>query len=213
MKKTLLAVLLATSLPVMAQTAVTAPATPTPPTVVSVSPNATAALAQSTTNRVFIDQSGENPNVNVTSFDLGRVNAMNYGKQYMDIRFPGRHTLIEGNSTKTVCDFKKNNPNKRFDLIFIDGGHTYDVAKIDIIQSSGLAHKNTIIIVDDIVNVPGWSAGWTIQPTKIWEEGKKFGEIQELGKIVDRPGIGLAWGKYLKSFELDGKFHDLPEES
>ena len=66
MKKTLLAVLLATSLPVMAQTAVTAPATPTPPTVVSVSPNATAALAQSTTNRVFIDQSGDNPNVNVT---------------------------------------------------------------------------------------------------------------------------------------------------
>lgn len=154
-----------------------------------------------------------NPNANVTSFDLGRVNAMNYGKQYMDITFPGRHTLIEGDSTKTVLDFKKNNPNKRFDLIFIDGGHTYNVAKIDIIQSSGLAHKNTIVIVDDIVNVPGWSAGWTVEPTKIWEEGKKFGEIQELGRIVDRPGIGLAWGKYLKSFELDGKFHDLPEQS
>lgn len=154
-----------------------------------------------------------NPNANVTSFDLGRVNAMNYGKQYMDITFPGRHTLIEGDSTKTVWDFKKNNPNKRFDLIFIDGGHTYDVAKIDIIQSSGLAHKNTIVIVDDIVNVPGWSAGWTVEPTKIWEEGKKFGEIQELGRIVDRPGIGLTWGKYLKSFELDGKFHDLPEQA
>ena len=154
-----------------------------------------------------------NPNANVTSFDLGRVNAMNYGKQYMDITFPGRHTLIEGDSRKTVWDFKKNNPNKRFDLIFIDGGHTYDVAKIDIIQSSGLAHKNTIVIVDDIVNVPGWSAGWTVEPTKIWEEGKKFGEIQELGRIVDRPGIGLTWGRYLKSFELDGTFHDLPEQS
>jgi hypothetical protein len=34
--------------------------------MVTVSPNATAALASATTNRVFIDQSGDNPNVNVT---------------------------------------------------------------------------------------------------------------------------------------------------
>lgn len=71
MKKTLLAVLLAATLPAMAQTAVTAPATPTPPTVATVSPNAVAALAQSTTNRVFIDQSGDNPNVNMTQDGSG----------------------------------------------------------------------------------------------------------------------------------------------
>lgn len=57
--------------PVLAQTAVTAPSAPVIPTTVTVSPNATAALAVATTNRVFIDQSGDNPNVNVTQDGAG----------------------------------------------------------------------------------------------------------------------------------------------
>ena len=73
MKKTILAIVLAAALPVMAQTAVGAPTTPTIPTMVTVSPNATAALASATTNRVFIDQSGANPNVNVTQEGSGNI--------------------------------------------------------------------------------------------------------------------------------------------
>ena len=71
MKKTLLAILLAAALPAFAQTAVSAPAAPTVPTMVTVSPNATAALAIATTNRIFIDQSGDNPNVNMTQDGTG----------------------------------------------------------------------------------------------------------------------------------------------
>ena len=52
MKKTLLSILLATALPVLAQTAVTAPSAPVVPSTVTVSPNATAALAIATTNRI-----------------------------------------------------------------------------------------------------------------------------------------------------------------
>lgn len=54
-----------------AQTAVTAPAAPTIPTMITVSPNATTALANATTNRIFIDQSGNNPNVNMTQDGSG----------------------------------------------------------------------------------------------------------------------------------------------
>lgn len=71
MKKTILAILLATVLPAMAQTAVTAPSAPVIPTMVTVSPNATASLAIATTNRIFIDQSGDNPNVNMTQNGSG----------------------------------------------------------------------------------------------------------------------------------------------
>lgn len=71
MKKTVLILMLSAAIPAFAQTAVTAPTAPTIPTMVTVSPNATAALASATTNRVFIDQSGDNPNVNVTQEGSG----------------------------------------------------------------------------------------------------------------------------------------------
>jgi len=71
MKQVLLALSLLAAFPAMAQTAVTAPAAPTIPTMATVSPNATAALAIATTNRIFIDQSGDNPNVNMTQDGTG----------------------------------------------------------------------------------------------------------------------------------------------
>ena len=57
---------LAFSSATVAQTAVTAPTAPTITSPVTVSPNAATALSSSTTNSVFIDQSGANPNVNIT---------------------------------------------------------------------------------------------------------------------------------------------------
>ena len=71
MKQILLALAILTAFPALAQTAVTAPSAPTIPTMVTVSPNATAALAISTTNRIFIDQSGDNPDVNMTQDGTG----------------------------------------------------------------------------------------------------------------------------------------------
>jgi hypothetical protein len=65
MKKILLSVMLAMAFGVQAQTAVTAATAPTPVSPIVVSPNAAAALASSTTNRIFLDQSGDNPTINL----------------------------------------------------------------------------------------------------------------------------------------------------
>lgn len=73
MKQTLITLLLLATFPAMAQQAVVAPTAPTIPSVATVSPNASSALAVSTTNRVFIDQSGENPNVNITQTGTGNT--------------------------------------------------------------------------------------------------------------------------------------------
>ena len=73
MKQTIITILLAAAFPAMAQTAVSAPSAPVIPTMVTVSPNATAALANATTNRIFIDQSGDNPNVNMTQDGTGNA--------------------------------------------------------------------------------------------------------------------------------------------
>ena len=73
MKQTIITILLTAAFPVMAQTAVSAPSAPVIPNMVTVSPNATAALANATTNRIFIDQSGDNPNVNMTQDGTGNA--------------------------------------------------------------------------------------------------------------------------------------------
>lgn len=71
MKKIVLALMLSSVLPAYAQTQVSLPTNPTIPSLATVSPNATAALSSSSTNRVFIDQSGDNPNVNITQEGSG----------------------------------------------------------------------------------------------------------------------------------------------
>jgi len=72
MKKTLIALLISLAIPAMAQsTAPTAPVQPTIPVMITVSPNAAAALANATTNSIFIDQSGDNPTVNMNQIGSG----------------------------------------------------------------------------------------------------------------------------------------------
>ena len=73
MKQTIITILLTAAFPVMAQTAVSAPSAPVVPNMVTVSPNATAALAIATTNKIFIDQSGDIPNVNMTQEGTGNA--------------------------------------------------------------------------------------------------------------------------------------------
>jgi hypothetical protein len=71
MKKTLTALLISLAIPAMAQNAPTAPVQPTIPVMITVSPNAAAALANATTNSIFIDQSGDNPTVNMNQIGSG----------------------------------------------------------------------------------------------------------------------------------------------
>lgn len=54
--------------------------------------------------------------------------------------------LIKGNTIKTLSKFSKK---KKFDFIFIDGGHSVKTIKNDWNNSKKLMHKNTIIIFDD----------------------------------------------------------------
>lgn len=54
-----------------AQTMVVSPVAPTPVNPVVVSPNVSAALASSTTNKIFLDQSGDNPDINLNQTGSG----------------------------------------------------------------------------------------------------------------------------------------------
>lgn len=65
MKKLIAALALAFSTPVFAQAVATLPTAPSPPAIVTTSPNATEANSVATTNKVYIDQAGANPNINI----------------------------------------------------------------------------------------------------------------------------------------------------
>jgi predicted O-methyltransferase YrrM len=134
---------------------------------------------------------------NVTSFDINDHNSVKCGKEYIDKKFPSRHTLIIGDSTKTIPEYIINNNSKTFDLIFIDGGHTYEIAMADLLNCKKLAHKDTIVIMDDTVFDLSASASWTIGPSKVWGESIINKTINHIDKEFYCIGRGMSWGKYI----------------
>ena len=136
-----------------------------------------------------------NKNINLVSFDIGKHKYVNLGKEFIDKTYPNRHTLIIGNSLSTVPEYFKKE-NKKFDLIFIDGGHNYNVAKGDILNCKNLAHDKTIVVMDDTINNKNWLKGWNIGPNRAWKEAKDSNMIKEIGTIDFERGRGQSWGYY-----------------
>jgi Methyltransferase domain len=142
------------------------------------------------------------PDTRVVSFDLGEHAYSRTAKKLIDKKFPGRHTLICGDSTKTVPDYKAKNPDLYFDLVFIDGGHEYDVAKADILNMKPFCTAQSAVIIDDLTPWLSWGEG----PHRAWTEVIQQGlvrqeEVFKDGKSVDvlEPPGKRSWalGRYL----------------
>ena len=134
-----------------------------------------------------------NPSAKLTSFDLGIHPYCQVAKEYIDLTYPDRHTLILGDSTMTVPKYVKENPNRVFDLIFIDGGHDYMIADSDLNNCRKLAKKGTFVIMDDTIH----KNGWTLGPTMAWVANLNFGLITQIDSVDYLPGRGMSWGTYL----------------
>jgi len=158
------------------------------------------------------------PEVKVVSFDLGEYAHVFVGKRYIDQVFPGRHTLVTGDSNTTVPNYEEQiahrmkipatAPPLLFDFIFIDGGNKGDIPLNDILNSKRLARgEDSIVAIDDIMREPSREAHYTIEPTKAWSKLISVGHIHELGYDdyflssencpVDCNSRGMAWGKYI----------------
>lgn len=109
MKKLLLAIAIAATLPAMAQTVVTTPTLPATTAPVTSSPNAQAALSQESTNRVFIDQSGTNPNVKI--LQDGNGNRLGTGSRPVYLRGADQQVDITQDGTSNAVDLELVNGN------------------------------------------------------------------------------------------------------
>jgi hypothetical protein len=138
-----------------------------------------------------------NKDLILTSFDLGQHNYVRTAKEYIDKTYPNRHTLIIGDSRTSIPIYLDNNKDTKFDVIFIDGGHDYDIAKADMENCFHLAHDNTIIILDDTMFTKAWEQAWTIGPTRTWREHLQENKIIELNRKEYSRGKGMSWGKYI----------------
>lgn len=140
----------------------------------------------------------------VTSFDLGQHDYVLYGKSYIDQKYPFRHNLIIGDSKKTVNQFQRNNLDVKFDLIFIDGDHSEVGALTDLVNSSYLAHRDTIVVLDD-TRTSGPIQGWNVGPNYAWKKCVDSGYIHQIfsedyeneEKRLSAAGSrGQSWGRY-----------------
>lgn len=123
------------------------------------------------------------PAAHVVSFDLAEFTYSAPVKAYLDELFPGRHTLIAGDSTETVPRCAREWASETFDLVFIDGGHDRRVAAADLHNLRELAHRDTVVVMDDLTPWKPWGEG----PTAAWNAAVEEGLVIE--RLLMQDGV------------------------
>ena len=120
------------------------------------------------------------------SFDINHHPYTPVAVEYFRQTYPDRFTFVQGDSMKTVPEYSKKFPDQKFDLIYIDGGHSYELCLNDIINCKKLAHPNTSVWVDDY-------HGLTIQQAVAALERQGLIKIKNVNRTSDKQYGDRCW--------------------
>lgn len=136
------------------------------------------------------------PNVrHVYSFDIGEHDYAHQAAKWIDQQFPGRHTVTWGDSTKTIPQFARDNPQVKCDLVLVDGGHDLEVATEDLMNFRPMATPSAHTLMMDDVHCTKFDCDG---PSKAWRKMIDTGKVHETSFEATPDTVhGWAFGKYL----------------
>ena len=128
-----------------------------------------------------------NSKANVTSIDH---NENKEAVEYLSKIYPNRFTFIHGTSEQILNDLIYKN--ESYDLIFIDGCHTYDMVKKDYNKCLYLS-DNAFFIMNDVILDTNMFMFWNEGPTKVYKEinTNDKSNVEILSKVYSK-GRGMV---------------------
>ena len=136
--------------------------------------------------------------IKVISFDIALHPYTKIGAEFMQKKYQNRFKFVVGDSGTTVKAFAQSTTEK-FDLIYIDGCHEYNHAVADIKNCQSLAHKDTIVLIDDY-------APWGVKGAVDHCVNLGLIKILEERTVEDNSGI-RAWAKVKYEYLTEAEKH------
>lgn len=136
--------------------------------------------------------------VKVTSIDIGKLQSVKVGNDFINDNYPERTNLIIDHSNSALKTLINEKPNKIYDIILIDGSFEYQDIKNDIEFCKHLSDKNTIVIVFNVIKNDKLNKYWTKGFSQVWSEAIADNLITKISQFDIKVGRGFAFCKYTK---------------
>ena len=135
-------------------------------------------------------------------FVFKAIKSKNINKTGVDPVKGGTHRM-------TSCDFFAKNINKKFDVIFIDGMHTYEQCRLDCINSLKSSGDNSVILIHDMIpanrfeeKTPRKFKIWT---GDVWKVAVELSRTKNLDFVIANidHGVGILKKKNKWEFPIN----------
>lgn len=135
------------------------------------------------------------PNATVLSFDIAVHTYVHLSKFFIDIKYPGQHRLVIGDSLSSIPAHIDEEP---FDVIFVDGCHRYEHALLDVMNCKRFSSSETLLIIDDIiVSRREWEAEYTTGPSAAYLRLIQDKVVNQTKEYEYSFGMGIATMRYV----------------